>query len=118
MKRLILPALACLVLPAAADAQGEIGTLTLGTYACELPGDASGPVGRRVASEDFTIRNASSYQAADGGGSYLLTGNRVIMTSGPFRRKQYRRVSDRVVHALGPNGRDTPLRCVRTSAHR
>lgn len=92
---------------------GRIGTLTTGTYACELPGDAAGAVGRRMPDDDFVVINASTYRARDANGTYLVTGRQVIMTSGPLRGQRYRRVSDRRLQAVSRDGVDLPLRCIR-----
>ena len=72
----------------ASDTSGNaLGTMQLGTYVCELPGDAAGPASVRVPQEDFAITNASSYEADGGHGAYLLTGNSLVMTSGPPARQ-------------------------------
>ena len=99
--------------PAAATPGGEIGTLATGEFMCELPGDASGPVGTPVPEEGFTVVNASSYAAAGAVGSYLLTGDTVVMTSGPFQGKRYHRLSNGFVRLIGPDGKESALRCVR-----
>ena len=115
MIRLLLPILAlCAIAPGAAATEGALRTLATGVYACELPGDATGPVGRRVAEEDFTVVNASNYRARGKRGSYLMTGNRVVMTSGPLRGQRYLRMSDRVLRAVGADGAVQPLRCIRS----
>lgn len=121
MKRLLfVPALyLAMSLPAtaAATASGRMSTLPVGTYRCELPGDASGPSGRPVAEENFTIRNASTYFGADGEGSYLLTDDRLVMTSGPRRGARYRRISDNFLRKLDEAGAETRLRCVRRTTY-
>jgi hypothetical protein len=97
---------------------GEIGTLDIGRYVCELPGDASGPAGRAVPALDFSIVNASSYRSGGTMGSYLLTGDRLVMTSGLRKGERYHRVSRDFLRRVGADGRDTALRCVRSSRHR
>ena len=64
-----------LAAPIGAAPGGEIDTMPLGDYVCELPGDASGPAGNRVPAEDFSVVTASSYRAGDALGSYLLMDN-------------------------------------------
>jgi hypothetical protein len=110
-----LAALPALFLAAAVSAApgGRLGTLPVGEYRCELPGDASGPGRRPVPDENFSIRNASSYSTSEGAGSYLLTGDRLIMTSGPRRGASYRRLSDNFLRKLTAEGEESPLRCVR-----
>ena len=100
--------------PALGAPTGRIGTLTPGLYACELPGDAAGAVGRRMPDEDFVVVNASSYRARAAGGTYLVTGRQVLMTSGPLRGQRYRRVSDRRLQGVSRDGVDLPLRCIRS----
>lgn len=99
--------------PAMGAPTGRIGTLTTGSYVCELPGDAAGAVGRRMPEEDFVVVNASTYRARDATGTYLVTGRQVMMTSGPLRGKRYRRVSDRRLQGVSRDGLDLPLRCIR-----
>jgi hypothetical protein len=94
---------------AAAAPGGRLATL--------LPGDATGPSGRPVSEETFAIRNASTYVAAEGAGSYLLTGDRLVMTSGPRRGDRYRRVSNNFLRKLDAAGAETGLRCVRRTTY-
>ncbi|HKX79110.1 MAG TPA: hypothetical protein VJM34_11390 [Novosphingobium sp.] len=98
-------------LPAAAAPGGELGTLPLGRYTCGLPGDALGPAIRHVPEADFAVIAASSYRADDGRGSYLRTGDRVVMTSGPRQGQRFRVDSGRLLHRLEANGGDGTLSC-------
>lgn len=91
---------------------GEIGTLKKGTYICELPGDATGPAGIHVPEADFAIINASSYRAQGRIGSYLLTGDRVVMTSGTFEGQRFRRISEGFLRRIEADGSDGRMRCV------
>jgi len=91
---------------------GEIGTLEKGRYACELPGDAAGPAGLHVPEADFTVISASSYRARGRIGSYLLTGELVVMTSGPHRGQRFHLVSRGFLRAVEPDGSDGRLRCI------
>lgn len=114
MKRALAALLAPLAAaPALAADGGPIDTILLGYYACELPGDATGPAGHRRPEENFWIIAGSSYRTEQGHGAYLLTGNRVIMTSGPMRGEKFRRVSNGFLRKLNADGTDTALRCVR-----
>lgn len=109
-----LPLLAILASsPSLAAPGGPIDTLQLGSYVCELPGDAAGPAGQRVAEQDFAIVNASNYQTNDGRGAYLLTGDTVVMTSGPKKGQRFRRLSVSFLRLIEAGGSDSALRCVR-----
>jgi len=99
--------------PADAVPGGALGTLETGKYYCELPGDASGPVGRHVPDADFRVISASSYEAEGRIGSYLLTGDRVTMTSGPRQGRKFHRVGRGFLRAVEADGSDGALRCVR-----
>jgi hypothetical protein len=114
MLRYALPALV-LTLSAAAIAVpgGLIGVLAPAAYACEMPGDATSAAGYRVDAENFTIANSNSYSNAKGRGTYLLTGDLLVLTSGPKRGQKFRRISDNFLRKLGPDGKVTALRCVR-----
>lgn len=99
--------------PALAVPGGRLGTLPGGIYRCELPGDALGPVGHRVPEADFTVLTASTYRAGARAGSYLLTGDRLVMTSGPFKGRHFRRVTRNFLRVLRDDGQDGMMRCVR-----
>ena len=101
-----------LAAPATAAPGGELGTMPKGSYACERPGDATGPLGVRAPDEDFTIENGSAYTTVRGRGVYLLTGDRLVMTSGPFQGATYRRKSGGFLRRLAADGSESDLRCV------
>lgn len=110
---LLAPILAtALAAPALAVPGGEIGTLPIGSYHCELPDDATGIARTRVPEEDFEIVSASSYIADGVRGTYLLTGDHILMTSGPYKGKRFHRIYTGFVRRIGEDGQDTPLRCV------
>ena len=114
MLKFTLPfALFALSAAALAVPGGPIDVLAPAAYQCEMPGDAGGPAGYRVASEDFTIVNSNTYYTAQGRGTYLLTGDLLVLTSGPKRSFKYNRISDNFLRKLGPDGKDSALRCVR-----
>lgn len=94
---------------------GELGTLPLGRYVCELPGDAAGPSRRHVPAEDFRIVSASSYTSGDVLGSYLLIGKEMRMTSGPHRGNRYRLVSKGFLRKIKADDKPGDLRCVRAT---
>ncbi|MFA7585833.1 MAG: hypothetical protein WCY11_06505 [Novosphingobium sp.] len=100
----------------AAAPNGEIQTMLTGFYRCELPGNALGPAGQRQAEQDFRIVNGSSYQADGRVGSYLLTDNVLVMTSGPRKGQRFRKITPGFLRKLGPSGAEDALRCVRGAA--
>ena len=93
---------------------GDLETMPIGDYVCELPGDVTGPVGAHVPGEDFTIVTASSYRAGEAMGSYLLVGKLLTMTGGPLLGKRYERRSAGFVRKLDDSGNPGDLRCVRS----
>jgi hypothetical protein len=113
MRRSILVLAAALIAaPAAAVPGGEIDTLQLGNYICELPGDALGPRGEHVPDADFAILYGSRYRSGGVGGTYLLTGDQVVMTSGPRKGERYHRLTQGFLRKQNANGSDGTLRCV------
>jgi hypothetical protein len=104
--------------PAGAVTGGELGTVELGRYVCELAGDASGPVGRHVPEADFSIVTTSSYRVDGRSGSYLRTGDRVVFTSGPRDGERYRWLRSGFLRRSEANGSDSPMRCVLASRRR
>lgn len=109
----LLAPMLLLAAPAHAVPGGELGTLALGTWFCELPGDAvTEPVARP--DETFTAVPDSSYKTPDGQrGSYLLLGDLLTFTSGPREGDRFSVESTAMVHKLSPAGEELPLRCVR-----
>lgn len=114
MKRRVVLSLAALLIaaPAAAVPGGEIDTLEVGNYICELPGDALGPRGEHVPSADFTVVFGSRYRSGGVGGTYLLTGDEVVMTSGPRKGERYHRLTEGFLRRQNADGSDGALRCV------
>lgn len=92
---------------------GPIDSLLPGAFACEMPGDATNAAGYRVDAENFVIANSNSYYTPAGRGTYLLTGDDLVLTSGPKRGDKYHRVTDNFLRKLGPDGKQSALRCVR-----
>lgn len=102
-------------LPAASQSLGQsiIGTVERGFFACERPGNALGAVGIREPEEDFSIVRASRYSTPQGSGTYLRSGERLLMTSGPRNGVAYQVVNRGFVRKLDEEGVPTTLRCVR-----
>jgi hypothetical protein len=91
----------------------QIQTLPLGAYSCELPGDAMGSVGHHIVAEDFAIVHSSTYASGRKQGSYLLTSNIILMTSGPKSGEKFHRISNNFLRKLNADGTDGELRCIR-----
>lgn len=108
----------CAVLPACAATMpptvpgGPVGTLQLGKYSCELPGDAAGPIRVSATEFDFTVIHGSNYRAAGQRGSYLLTGDVVTMTGGKLKGLKLHRISSGFLRRIEANGQDGEMRCV------
>ena len=117
MRILSISALALALLPSGALAVpgGEIATLPTGRYLCEKPGDATGLVAVRTPEGDFRVLASSSYAVDGKRGSYLLTGDRMVMTGGPFEGRAFLRTSVGYVRQLGPDGQPGETRCVLTA---
>jgi hypothetical protein len=112
MKQTLLAMLMTAGFAAPALAQGAIGTVERGTFACELPGNAAGQAGIAQPSRSFTIENAARYSSPQGSGTYLRRGNTLTFTSGPRQGETYQLLSERFVR-LVENGQPGRLRCVR-----
>ncbi|WP_260923625.1 hypothetical protein [Novosphingobium sp. 9] len=95
---------------------GPLHTLPLGHYECEMPGDATGAVGKPMNSFDFQVVIGSSYKAQGVRGSYLYTGEKVVMTGGVLKGLAFHRISNGFLRKLNANGSDSDMRCV-LSAH-
>jgi len=95
---------------------GTLSTLSLGRYSCEKDGDAGGPIGTPVPTLDFQVVIYSSYKGVDGvRGSYLLTGDNVVMTGGGLKGLRLHRISPGFLRVVGEDGKDSETRCVLTS---
>ncbi len=99
--------------PAGAAPGGPIATLPHGRYACETSGDATGLAGIRQPAMDFRITRGSSYQTDAGAGIYLLTGERLIFSTGPFEGVRMRRIRENFLRRSNADGTDSDVRCIR-----
>lgn len=111
MKAFVIAALAAASLAAPAFAQGAIGTIARGTFACELPGNAAGSAGISQPDKALTIASASRYDSPQGGGTYLRRGNTLTLTSGPRQGESYTVVSEHFLRKI-EDGKPGRLRCV------
>ncbi len=109
---LALLSAALIASPAAAVPGGQLGTLARGLYRCETGGDALGPKGVRVPDMDFQVINSSSYRVGETIGTYLLTGDLAVMTSGPRRGDRFHRISRGFLRKMEAGGADGQMRCV------
>lgn len=80
-----------------------------------MPGDAGGPVTKPLPEYAFEVVNASSYKAAGVRGSYLNTGDLVVMTGGTLKGLKFTRESSRMLRQIDDQGAQTGMRCVLTS---
>lgn len=94
-----------------AAAQGPIGILERGTFACELPGNAGTRAGVTQPGAGFTILSASRYSSPQGDGTYLRRGDVVTLTSGPRSGESYAVISSGFLRRI-ENGQPGKLRCV------
>lgn len=94
---------------------GPISTLQIGTYTCELPGDAGGDAGKPVGDHMFRIVNSSSYKVGAVRGSYLFVGDSVTMTGGTLKGLRLHRISNTFLRKVNKDGSDGEMRCVLSS---
>lgn len=95
--------------PASAVPGGNLNTLRLGAWICELPGDASTPPKPRP-EHNFTVVPDSSYLTTDGNrGTYLLLGDQLTFTSGVRVGERFVLESDATLRKLDVS---PAIRCV------
>ena len=104
--------LLALAAPLAAVPGGDVGTLEIGRYACEVPNPQDVARGSPVAGAGFSVVNASNYRSDGVMGSYLRIGDGVTFTSGPRDGEHWRMMSKGTLLRLDTAGADTSLRCV------
>jgi hypothetical protein len=97
---------------ATADAS-DLSVLPAGRYACWTAGIASGPAVTDRPERAFTIVRGSRYEAESGGGTYLLAGDLLTFTRGPFKDQRLRRNRDGFWQEVTRSGAFGPLRCSR-----
>ena len=100
--------------PVQAVPGGPLGTLELGRYVCEVPDTADVTRGRQMEGLEFSVVTTSSYRSHGTLGSYLRTGDSVVLTSGPRKGERFNVISSGYLQKLDDAGNETPLRCVRT----
>jgi hypothetical protein len=113
---LFLLSLAMAPLPAHAAPGGLLRTLLKGYWVCETKGDAATAPVRKLP-DSFRVIADSSYRTTTGDkGTYLLLGNDLVMTTGPFRARKYILVGQGILHPINAKGQRTTDRCVRQNS--
>ncbi|WP_374405773.1 elongation factor P [Pelagerythrobacter sp.] len=92
---------------------GKLGTIPQGRYQCSMPGDAAGKAWRDIANEGFTIGTGSTYRTANGSGTYLLTGTKLVFTRGPLKGERFTQTGSATLRQMGKDGAPGRMRCVR-----
>lgn len=102
-----------IAMPAHAVPGGPLRTLPSGLWRCEMPGDATTPP---VPQPELNFRTIpdSSYRPASGeGGTYLVLGDVMTMTTGAFRGIRFRVESEGTIRRIAGDDAAPSLRCVR-----
>ena len=90
---------------------GQIGTMPTGQYRCEMQGGDASLASVHVPEADFRVRLSSSYSVGGQRGSYLLTGDRMVITGGPFDGQQFLRISEGSLRKLNSEGQPGNVIC-------
>lgn len=97
---------------APAHAASDLAVLPQGSYGCWTAGVASGPA-LTDTPPTFIIVRGSSYQSANGVGTYLLASDLLTFTRGPLKDLRLRRNRDGFWQQIARDGELTPLKCSR-----
>ncbi|WP_133365370.1 elongation factor P [Qipengyuania sediminis] len=106
-------AIALAASPAVAVAATDLGVLPQGRYDCWTAGSAAGPAVNGDPRHRFTVLRGSSYASASGGGTYLLAGDLVTFTRGPFKDLRLRRNRDGLWQEIARDGEPGRMKCSR-----
>lgn len=106
-----IPALLLQTAVSARPADGPLRVMPMGSYACSLPGDATGPARQPIEGSEFSIASASRYVSAAGNGTYLLSGERLVFTRGPMNGMRFMRTSETVLQEIDADGQRKRMRC-------
>ena len=101
--------------PAQERAPGELSVLLRGYWSCAVPGSATGEARDVRPSLDFQTIRGSRYRVGEDIGIYLRLGDRVEMTTGPFRGRVFE-VSGADSLREMKQGQRTEVRCLRRPA--
>ncbi len=112
---LALIALVASPAPSQERAPGELSVLLRGYWSCAGPGIASAEARAMRPSLDFETIRGSRYRVGEDVGIYLRLGDRVTMTTGPFRDRVFRVTGADSIREI-EDGADTPVRCLRRPA--
>ena len=97
---------------------GQIDTMPTGRYTCETQGTDTSLVSVHIPEDDFRVRLSSSYSVDGKRGSYLLTGDRLVMTGGPFQGREFQRISEGSLRRLNAQGQPGDIICTLGSPRR
>lgn len=98
--------------PSQERAPGDLSVLLLGYWSCAVPGSAAGEARNLRTELDFETIRASRYRVGEEIGIYLRLGDRVEMTTGPFKGRIFRVTGSDSLREI-ENGEETPVRCLR-----
>ncbi|HEU4820650.1 MAG TPA: hypothetical protein VFS87_05785 [Qipengyuania sp.] len=95
-----------------AQAVSDLDVLPQGQYGCWTAGSAIGPAVTDTP-PTFTIVRGSSYEAAGGGGTYLLASDLLTFTRGPLKDMRLRRTREGFWQQIARDGELGRLKCSR-----
>lgn len=91
---------------------GKLQTLQLGSWTCEVPGDATVLPVEKPELGFITVPD-SSYVAPDGTrGSYLRLAGEITLTSGAFSGRRFIMDGEEIMRELGEGNQPSGIRCV------
>lgn len=94
----------------------DLNVLPQGRYGCWTPGSAAGPAMAGDPERSFTIVRGSSYTSGAGRGTYLLAGDLLTFTRGPFKDTRLRRNRDGFWQEIARDGELGRRKCHRLGA--
>jgi hypothetical protein len=101
--------------PAQERAPGELSVLLRGYWSCAVPGSATGEAREVRPALDFETIRGSRYRVGEEIGIYLRLGDRVEMTTGPFKGRVFSVTGADSIREI-EGGAETPVRCLRRPA--
>lgn len=101
--------------PSQERAPGDLSVLLRGYWSCAVPGSAAGDAREVRPSLDFETIRGSRYRVGEDVGIYLRLGDRVEMTTGPFKGRVFSVTGADSIREI-EQGELTPVRCLRRPA--